>query len=117
MNIVQSYCLKASMKNIRKKVDDQKALACKPGAYRFTDAMLLAMPDITNAHNYPYQLVSCHEILDELRKEAQLFGGENAINEAIECGGGMTSIIDGDERIMLDVNNFYDILLMMNIFL
>lgn len=89
-----------------KKVDDQKALACKPGAYRFTDAMLLAMPDITNAHNYPYQLVSCHEILDELRKEAQLFGGENAINEAIECGGGMTSIIDGDERIMLDVNNF-----------
>lgn len=89
-----------------KKVDDQKALACKPGAYRFTDAMLLAIPDIMNVRNYPYQLVSCLEVLDELRNEVQLFGGGSAIHDAIECGKGMTSIMVGDEEIMLDVNNF-----------
>ncbi len=89
-----------------KKVDDQNALACKPGAYRFTDAMLLAMPDITNIENYPYRLVSCQEVLDELRNEAQLFGGGSAIQDAIECSKGMTRIMVGDEEIMLDANKF-----------
>lgn len=89
-----------------KKVKSGDSSADIPGGYRFTDAMLLAIPDIQNAN--PYQLVSCKDVVEDLKNEASMLGGGEILLKKIDDNKGKTSVLINGETVDLDVKNFLE---------
>lgn len=108
---LRQHCSGALSEDIEKQIFGKKvksgdSSADIPGGYRFTDAMLLAIPDIQNAN--PYQLVSCKDVVEDLKKEASMLGGGKRMQDEIDSKTGKIAVSVNGETVDLDVKNFLE---------